>query len=263
VSLESFVEAPTVVEPRLVLSLEGRHRSGKTHFALTAPKPLVYFPFDRGLSQDFVVSKFSADGGGIYVPPEDFCLPPVPYPLDKDDLDKYRKKMAREAQLVWTRFMQSWERALEGAKTIVIDTASEQWELLRLARFGKLTQVMPHHYTEVNSEYKSLLNMINESDANLILIHQLKEEWQDRVDASGQKKGSKTGQWVRAGFTKIDYLLHSTLRLACSPDGDFSAEVMDCHQNTDLMGDVLDGPMCSFPMFACQVFPDSDPDEWL
>ncbi len=274
--MSDFITAPDYVEPRLVLSLEGRHRAGRTHFALTAPKPLVYFPFDRGLSQDFVVSKFSKKHPGkILVPPVDLCLPPVAFPdltgnvttkkgREENDpaMDAYRKLMAREAQKVWSKFMLYWERALQEAATVVIDTASEQWELLRLARLGKLTQVMPHHYTEVNSEYKSLLNMVNESDANLILIHQLKEEWQDKVDASGQKKGTKTGRWERAGFSKIDYLLHASLRLQCDEEGDFSAEVLDCHQNSDLMGDVLEGPMSTFPMFAAQVF-DSDPEEWM
>ena len=36
--------------------------------------------------------------------------------------------------------------------TVVMDTASEAHELSRLAAFGKLTQVMPHHYGPVNAE---------------------------------------------------------------------------------------------------------------
>ncbi len=50
-------------------------------------------------------------------------------------------------------------KALESKeiKSIVIDTASEAWELVRLARFGKLTQVMPQHYGPVNTEFRDMI----------------------------------------------------------------------------------------------------------
>ena len=68
-----------------------------------------------------------------------------------------------------------WALAEPAVRTISVDTATELWELLRMARFGKLTQVMPYQYGPVNAEFRSLIRMAYASDKNLILLHKMRK----------------------------------------------------------------------------------------
>ena len=127
---------------RLVASVSGREKVGKTHFALTAPDPIFFINIDIGA--EGVLDKFQAEGKKIYlydvrVPrtaPKDYYVP------------------------MWESLKKVFEKACQvGAGSIVVDTASEVWELARLAKFGKLTQVMPQHYVEVNNEFREILRL--------------------------------------------------------------------------------------------------------
>src|SRR4030042_1922186 len=119
-----FKKADPTVRKRLILSVMGREKSGKTHFALTAPAPIVMFGIDMGC--EHVVKKFLNDGKVILDSPEI----EVPNASDYKDLDK----LCQVASDEWKKFLSAFELVLRNpeVRTIVLDTATELWDLLRL-----------------------------------------------------------------------------------------------------------------------------------
>lgn len=251
--IQGFTRAVDPVRPRLIISIKALEKSGKTHFAFTAPGPIAYLPFDIG--DEGVRQKFQDD--------KEICVPDGgPYVIKKGDLDAAKSE--------YSRFEKDYELALAGARSTIIDTASEAWECIRLAKLGKLTQVMPVKYVEVNSVYRDLVREAYESNSNLILLHKMKPEWVDN---------NKTGKFERAGFADTGFLVQINA-WAYREDRDkmtgnypggvddngFRLHIEDCRQNADLAGTTLGEPggyPCDFPTLAMLVFPASDPMEWM
>jgi hypothetical protein len=160
----------------------------------------------------------------------------------------------------WTRFLKGYKAACESKwlRTIIMDTATAVWGLLRLVRFGKLAQVPPHKYGAVNTEYENLINMAYESDKNLILIHSMKKEYTNE---------RWTGGYERDGYSRTGYIVQAeaTMEFVENINGKpiFACTLHNCHQNMGVAGLRLEGSMASFPWIGMSVFPDSNPDEWM
>lgn len=236
--IQGFTKATDKVIPRLIAAVSGLEKQGKTSFALSAPGPIIYFNLDYGL--EGVLGKY-AGGKDVYV---------KEYRYKRNDTpDKYNT--------LWASFTTDYYNALKSkARTIVIDTATELWELLRLARFGKLTQVMPHHYGPVNAEYASVIREGYSYDKNVILLHKLKKQYvNDKF----------TGEYERSGFTNTGFLVQANLEVYRDGlDGEFYLKVLDCRQNSMIGGleFELTDEFGGFGFLAQMVFPDSDTEEW-
>lgn len=231
---------------RLVVAIDGKEKEGKSHFALTAPGPIAVINTDLGL--DGVVQKFSTDKMIIQ----------SSYAVDYDPGEKTASVIG-EADDKWLALRRDYLGALEaGIRTLIVDTATEAWELLRLARFGKLSQVMPHQYTPVNAEFRYLINRAFEFNSNVILIHKLKPVWVEGSDG----KGRKTGKFERAGFNDTGYIAHVNCRSYRDKDNEFHLSIENCRQNPELAGMDLETPMNSFPFLASMVFEGTDPSDW-
>jgi len=219
---DDLVEKPR----RLIASVTGREKTGKTHFALTAPPPIFFFDIDIGT--EGVVHKFQEQGKQVFL--YDVRVP------------KGAEKSVYQPMWGGVRQRLSLAYTLKRG-TVIVDTSSEGFELARLAHFGKLTQVMPHHYTEVNSEWRELMRQAYDSDMNTIFIHKMKPKYVNNV---------RTGEYELAGFGEMPYLSQINLvthRQDSDEEGafpDFSVSVTDCRHNAALNGQVLRGPMCDF-----------------
>lgn len=235
-----FVDAKDKkVLPRLIISISGMEKCGKTHFSLTAPGPIAVFSCDIG--EEGVVDKFTKDK-------EIFIM----------NIDRIDEDAAEQAPKEYTRFKSAYLDMLRGneVKTIVLDTATEIWELLRMARFGRLTQVMPYQYGPVNAEYRALIREAYNWDKNLILLHKMKAQYIN---------DKRTGEYERAGFSDTGFLVQvnaQIYRYSPADGGEFVLWVKDCRQNPDLAGEEFEGPMASFPMLAGMIVPDVDPEVW-
>lgn len=249
---------------RLILSVEGLEKEGKTNFALTAPGPIGYMDYDVGI--EGVVGKFIA-GGHMGLPPKTIYRrtdpktgAPRPYRSRFDN----NKKV--EAEKEWSGFEEDYYRLLGAARSTIIDTGTAMWELKRLASFGKLTQVMPHQYVEANDAFRQLILDAYDGNSNLILLHKRKSEWREGKDGKGQK----TGNFERSGFAEMGFLVQANLvayRLdpgAREWDGDlgFRLYIRDCRQNPELAGMTLMNEMITFQNLAMLIEPDSTPEEW-
>lgn len=242
------------ITPRLIVNIEGVEKSGKSHFALTAPGPIVYQSVDCGL--EGVVQKFS---GTKPIAVREYAFR-VPTGIDRDNKPAVVAKVKEE----WEKFTADYRAALKAkARTIVWDSASEIWEFLRLARLGKLEKVMPMNYAEVNAEFREMIRLAFDNDSNLILLHRLKDEWSEG--------GSKTGKKERKGMGEVGFLVQASARLLITPpklgkDGSVttplsrSLQILECRMNPEATGTTL--PDCDFGMLASILMPEVDPDVW-
>lgn len=237
VQIKGMSKPKLTVSKRVVMSLEGMDKTGKTHFALTAPGPIALFNFDIGL--EGVIHKFA----------------------DKEiltsDVQFARTGDADAWVQTWEDFKRMFTEAIRhpDVRTVVIDNGTEMWELLRLARLGKLTQVMPHKYTELNTEFRELMRReVFESNKNVIFIHKVKQQWvNDKF----------TGKYERAGFKDIGYLVQlNALSWWDEDEQEFCLTVMNSRHDPELIGEELRGPMLNFPTLATMIFPGTRTKDW-
>lgn len=269
---KGFTKATSETIEALIISICGEEGQGKTHFSLTAPGGIAIFNTDIGLRG--VVEKF-ADDKDVY--PFSVALPsprePTPVELKANSNITTGIILSQDARMEWDRFIQGVREALEddSIRTVICDTATELWELLRLAHFGKLTEVQSWHYGPCNAEYRNFIKMFYDKEdnpiKNLILIHKMKTVYvankaTDRREYSGF---SGTGHLVQINATMTkdtpwededgnwntgDYNLQFNLRKGC-------------RLNPDLDGTYLVGPDCNFAIMAMSALPTSDADNWL
>ncbi|MDP2952181.1 MAG: hypothetical protein Q8O76_02545, partial [Chloroflexota bacterium] len=174
-----FEPAKKSTKRRIIAAIEGGEKSGKSTLALTAPQPLYVMNFDKGM--EGVVDPFLGPTqfgpGDIYLAHYD--VPEVPTQNDKD---KYTE--------TWEQFVGDYKYALKNGASVAIDSGSEMWELHRLARFGKLTQVLPRDFGPVNAEQDEIYKDAYETDVNLRVTFQLHAEYVN---------DKSTGRQVRRG----------------------------------------------------------------
>lgn len=240
-----FSDEYIVAPRRLIVSSAGREKTGKSNFALTAPEPIFYINIDIGT--EGVVGKFQAAGKEVYV---------------------YDVRVPKEAKQdvyvpMWNDLKVRIQTAYKLKRgTLIHDTSTEEYELARLAKFGKLTQVMPHNYVEVNNEWRELLRLAYDSTMNTIFIHKMKPVWINNA---------RTKDYEVSGFGEMDYLSQVNL-IHYREDTDdgtvFSAYIKDCRQNPGVAGQMLRGlalprgesrvgdPLCNFEMLLSMVHGD-------
>jgi hypothetical protein len=235
--LPGFTRAASTVKRRLILSLEALEGCGKTRFTLTAPAPIAFINFDYGL--EGVIEPFQQEK-------------PIYVATVKLDFTGERGKIMEAAEKELAKVETNYQTALKQARTIVIDTGSELWELLRLAAFGKLDKVMPHQYAEVNQAMTRLIKLAYDSEANLLITHRLKEQWIN---------DKRTGLYEFAGMKDIPFLVQAHARMWTDEQG-YHLKVGKCRQNASVVGLELVNEMITFPTLAQFVFPDSDEKDW-
>ncbi len=207
-------------EPRrLIVSVGGQPKSGKTHFSFTAPEPIFLFNIDIGT--EGVLEKFQQSGKQIYT--YDLRVP---------------KGLKQEIyKTMWDGMRERLEMVYKvGKGSVVIDTTTEAYELCRLARLGKLTQVLPHNYTEVNNEWREVMRLAYDSQMSTVLIHKLKAVYINNQRTSGYEV---------AGFGEIGYLVQVNVTAFRETNADggvlFGIQIDDSRKNPALCGTVLHG----------------------
>lgn len=252
VALQGFKSATKGMRRRLVICTEALEKKGKTHFGLTMPGPIALFDMDRGL--EGVVDKF-VDQKQILV-------------ADYRGMVQRAGDMKALYEARWKKFNEDYERALDApldkVRSVLLDTGTELWEYARLGVLGKLTQVPPLFYPEVNSQFRKIVDLALDHDKNVLITHKMKKEYTRRGD---DDKGNWTGKYERAGFGEMGNLVqvilrHGRYKGAEDGNGDFYVDVVECRQNPDIVGDRYEGEMCTFPMLATMVLPNTNLEDW-
>lgn len=247
---------------RMLCTVDGPPFSGKTHFMLTMPGPACIFSVDQGL--EGVIEDMEGEGYDFSnFEVEDFSLDKPP--LTSRLMHTYAKETIRQFHASWRSVLKRKEPT-----SIGVDTASEFWQLFRLADLGKLEQVPPMRYTKVNRLFRDMLNEVASTPHSLVLIHREKDLYDTKIIDTdhGQKEVSVRvpGEVTRDGFKEIDgivqVVLRSFRREKKSGKVEMGFQVRKCRQRASTTGERYVGSMATFPMLALDVFPNSDPDDW-
>lgn len=232
---------------RLVIDIMGLPKEGKTNFALTAPGPLAIHDMDLGM--EGVIEKFAEKE--VY---------PFRYdvPLSAMLPGSEFSGMADAAQKVWREFVINFRDSLSKMRTVVVDTGTEAWSLVRLARLGKLTQVLPVQYTAVNAEFRQLTQLaLSQQKCNVIFVHKVKDVYKD---------DKKTGAVERAGFTEMEYDVQTVLKATRDYTKvgvqQFQLEIAACRANLGASGTRFSGDDCTFQKVATAIYPGTTEDFW-
>lgn len=242
-----FVRVRSESKRRIIVNIEGEEKSGKNHMGFSyTGGPIYLHSFDIG--DEGVVDKF-VEGGEYWYKgrPEVYV---AEYALEVQPGEASAKAVAESAGKLWDGFVANYKDSIESTRDndglVLCDTGTEMWELLRLASFGKLTQVMPHHYGPVNAEFRDLIRFAYEG-SNVAFLHKLVDEWENYTGSDGKEKGRKTGNKTRKGFSDMPFLVQANV-MCWREDregggSDFFAQVRDCRQNPDLNNVVINNSL--------------------
>ena len=227
------------------MDIWGDSGTGRSHLAATAPTPAGVIDLDYNF--DRVVGNFD---------PKNYRTVPIRYSA-KETIDRTKETCVVAWRMVEAAALDcgSWSR------TCIIDTATEAWELVRLADHGTPTpqgKRMDRLWGGTNAHFRKVLRAWREPGINLITISQAADEYKD--DKKGESK--RTGRRVRQGFSKLEYLIDVGVRTFIDEDGEFSAEITTNKFNIDLHGIVVVGEDLNFAaiMGMCTG---TDPEEWV
>jgi hypothetical protein len=188
--------------PFHILSVEGQQKVGKTHLALTAPGPIAVQSLDFGT--EGLVEKFESNKD-IFVKEYDLAYD---FTITTRG-DQSEKQAAAIRNEYWKPFVDDAEEYFANFRTVIWDTATEVWEMLKLAYFGKLEKNPQLAYGPVNAEYKALVRLANTHRTNLVLLHQQGKVYKNKQDDNGKLVSIETDEWKRQGNNKIGNLVHS------------------------------------------------------
>lgn len=254
INIPGFVQVPESSSPYLKLCTEGFHRCSKTHFALaTTPAPILVVATDANTAH--IATKIKAIRKCEMIINTDFV---------------FKNPFMSQAQCseLWERFKRLYFDTILKApvKTIVIDTASDLWELTRMSEFGRLEKVPQFAYGLANNPWRQMVNAC--TDKNLIMTHKLASYGPSKVGRKGMEEVAYLSHAVirhfRAGpeYTEPEQI--SNLVLDSEPgSGQFGLKIMDSSHDPSLAGTILFGDeYCSFVDLATTVFPKTKPRDW-
>jgi hypothetical protein len=246
---------------RLMSANFGQTKAGKSHWTIiTTPAPVAVLSFDTGTAE--IVAKARAMGRRVL-----HREIRIPRPLAK----MTATERAEQCAAGWDECRRAVDAiiAAKFVRTWVVDTETEMCELGRLAHFGKLSGVKPHHYVEINSELRSLIKGTYDErpDLNIILVRKLKKEYRESKKTG---EGVWTGGYEPGGFGDVPYLVDLSIEHFFE-DGVFGVRVPEvkgncgCRFGSHMIGFELPGEAdlpCDFPTLAVEAVPGSKEEDW-
>jgi hypothetical protein len=230
-------------------SVYGDTGTGRTSFALSAPGPIALLHTAEKI--DGIVERFAAQKlvrcvnfAGVF---------------DGNTLDE----VARQAEVNWDMLVAAWSDAFSWAKTIILDTDTEAWELLRYARFGGLKPDggrVDYNYGPVNAEWKNMFKRFKLQEAtNVVVIGMTSDEYKE--DAGGGGMGKRTGRTIRAGQKAVPFMADVIVRTA-KDGGVFSTTIEKGWRNAESEGATLKGKASKWARVMAMTT-GTDEDEWM
>lgn len=263
VSLEAagFLSVGEPIVPRIILSLQASEKCGKTHFSLeTVPGHVAVISFDTG-------TKSVLEGMRQRQPHKRYHLLQFKPP----------KSMVAKGEMTQQDAIEEWDRlkaalravfADKSIRSLAIDTASEMWELCRLAILGKLEKIPPLKYVEANNEFREWIKEISDDipGLNLILAHKVKPEYA----ASANGMGNKTGKFERQGMGDVPFLSDVNGEnikwedpTGAQPGAKFGFKVYNSRLNAGAVGGlIIWNDQCTFETLGMYCFPETAGTEY-
>lgn len=240
-----------------VISIAGKEGTGKTHWALSAPKPLFYQSTDYG--DDGVIQKAT---GQIIRPPKDYKLD-IPHEhrafIDRDE--KSSERRVREGRLAnfvhdnfYKPFYDDYVAAIKaGVRTIVWDNAVDVWEYTRLSVYGREATNRSDLQSEANAKFREMVRLANVHGIVLIMINHLKIRFESYTTPDGDIKWRPSKEFEMQGFDKCPMLVTMNLWTKFTEPDSFELVVKKCRDNPQYVGQTL--PAMPFPDLMAMLVP--------
>ncbi len=262
-----FERSVGVVRNRIIGRSYGEVGSGKTHFWLGAPGPIVVQSLDQGL-EGVAIDQY--EHKDIY--PIEYDWSPVVKARGAEGIDaEEREQLQDQAIELSNQLCKDFEYACKHARTVIWDKEGDVWELFRYAEFGEPNDA-PRNYPKLNQRYRKYINLPKSYDINFGLIQGMKNEWAtvSKRKSSGEvvQSGAATGGRIAAGFGDLDGLVHINLHHS-RREGKFYLAIGKARgPGAQDLQDKEFGPITkntigmSFAEFGELAFPDSTSDDW-
>jgi hypothetical protein len=280
---------PPTPKNRLIWSVFGETKTGKSSFVLSGKEPIAVCDLDVRLER--VIDGY-IDGSLNNGIPKTIQSMRVQLPKVDPMSRKKDESVLREANIIWDRFLNNYDAALKssllpgGIATIGVDTGTELFDLRLLAEFGRLMAINPRDRGGANAEFVEVMRRGEQYDASVVWLHHAKEEWKNSVDDQGREKGSPTGRYILDGFKKANSIVQVVAQTtyndgARDPRRKFEVTVLRCGVNAALNGkkftsmdwavwdddaDKDEPPIINYGPFAyisSLILPHTSPDDWL
>lgn len=244
---------------------EGEEGTGKTHFGLTMPGPILVQSLDTGGTEGLVQQEAFA-GKEIYLKEYPWAPGEGHLAMKKDDDRKVSTYLANQATELMRMLVEDFYYALEnGIRSILWDKETDIWEMARFSEFGGPNDA-PRNYPALNRFYKGLILKPYGYNVNFGMIDGYKDEWVSKADGQGNVKPKNSGNRVRQGFDNLPNIVQIHFVRQSRPsvsDGFVDGGgfiVGKSRQNSSLQN--TEQPAMNFADLAQLVFPDTTAEDW-
>jgi hypothetical protein len=227
-----FVNAPSeFVAKKIFLGISGEEKCGKTHIAMSAPKPLYVIDMNEGLNGVIQKEVRRAGVGSIKVAHH-------PLPPFSENRDTLKTAAAR----VWNEMLKDYTDALTTAKSVLVDGGTELYKLARWAAFGgdknEGSRKGALDYDMINARMRGFYRLYYANKASLIVTHQVEDEWIQYKKPDGTVASRKSGKLVNNGWNDFPFMAEVGIRVG-KPDGKFGATIQFCRFAPEIEGNQL------------------------
>lgn len=234
------------VKPRsasAVITIAGMEGSGKTSWALTAPKPLLYQSTDFG--DDGVIQK--AEGQILKPSRGDYKLD-IPHEYRafvdrKETTDERRQREGMLANYIHDKFYIPFHDDLvagikAGVRSVVWDNAVDVWEYVRLSVYGREATNRDDLKAEANAKFREMVRLANVHGIVLIMINHLKVKFESYYAPDGTVKWRPSpNEFEMQGFDKAPFLVTASLWTKFTPPSNFELTVKKCRDRAQYVGE--------------------------
>jgi hypothetical protein len=266
---EDEAEAITY-DPTLVASICAQEGGGKTEFAGRCPGPLAYFNLDPNTREILEKNKIRPQ---VF---REYDLPSVAFGA--------KAEIQTEAEKILSDFLDDLRPIIRKEvkrmpKTVVLDTATEFFELALLADHGRAVQILPEMRTKTNYKWKSVINGLKRSGCHVILLHRLRDKYETKTtrtrEGPKEERVKVEGEYEREGFSKTGFLVnveaflfHDTSR---AKGEQYGLRIVRCTQRPVLIDKEYWGVQevegqevraCSFEFLATKVYRQTKLEDW-
>ena len=269
---ERFTLARDRYMHRMIASVEGEVGTGKTHFGLTGPAPILVQSIDKGTegtiekfrngelaSKEIYEESYDWEAAGIIVDEEDV--------LPDDAEEKVRVEGLIQEQAIEIR--NKWEKDLfyaidNGIRTVMGDTESRIWQVYRYAEFGGPNADNVRDYDKLNGRFERIVNRCKAADVNLFLVRSTKDKWGVFNGKFGKKGREVWGYDHLPGCMNEEFtFIHRTDKEqeeAGDGLGEYVIRIGKCRINPALQFTLL--PRCTFTEMGMELVPGSEEGDW-
>ena len=219
-------------------------KRGKTTWAFTMPKskssPMAYLQLDN--NYEHALFQARKKYGKDTIKHLSYAVNPI-------------GNMKDNAFIEWERFLKDFEYCVKNFRSVAVDTFTELNDVRKLAEWGRNTQIPQIYYGSIYADYRYLVNLALNHDANVLFLHRMKDEWLN---------GERTGSLKLDGWGGIAYETQVLIEHDRTPDGlNFITKVVECTQNALLTGQEIESSEDEndFPHLAARIF-ENDPTDW-